>query len=305
MSPSNSRLTGGLLAAGSAILFACKGVFAKALFLRGVDYQTLTLMRALLALPLFWGLAARQGFRGMDGAPLHKQPADLLWLTGGAGALCYGVGALLDFHALELIDVSMERALLFSYPALVVLFASVRDRRWPGIAVTAAMLLTYAGICLVVGGFDVSAWRENLVGALLVLACAITFAFFFIAGERCIPKLGGLGFTLIAMTGAAGLVLAQFVAVRPLRAIVELDAASWLLLIALAVLCMVVPSLMQAGGIRRIGAVRGAIISTVGPPAAMLLGAGLLHEHPTLWQVLGTALIVVGVLVIGRFETRS
>jgi drug/metabolite transporter (DMT)-like permease len=62
---------------------------------------------------------------------------------------------------------------------------------------------------------------------------------------------------------------------------------------------MFLPTLMQAEGIRRIGAVRGALVSTVGPPASLLMGAALLGERPGLWQLLGTASIIVGVLVIG------
>jgi drug/metabolite transporter (DMT)-like permease len=297
------RVTGSLLAAGGAMLFASKGLFAKALYLRGVDYQTLTLLRTVLALPLFWALAVRAGFATPDGSTLRRQPPRLLWYAGLAGALCYGLGALLDFRALEMIDAGVERSLMFSYPALVVLFAAVRRRRWPSATVGTAVLLTYSGICLVVGGFDPGAWRENAHGGLLVLACAVTFAIYFIVGERCTPALGGLGFTVVAMSGGTGLLCAQFAAsMRPLAAI---DGVAWLLLGALAVVCMLLPSLMQASGIRRIGAVRGAIFSTVGPPTTMLLGAALLHERPGPWEIVGTALIILGVFVIGRRDSRN
>jgi drug/metabolite transporter (DMT)-like permease len=299
----SDAVTGSLMAAGGAMLFASKGLFAKALYLRGMDYQTLALLRALLALPLFWGLAAGKGFATPQGT-LRQQSPRLLWLAAAAGALCYGLGALVDFHALELIDAGVERSLMFSYPALVVLFTAVARRRWPVVTVGVAVLLTYTGICLVVGGFDVAAWRANAAGALLVLICAFTFAVYFIAGERCTPALGGLGFTVVAMSGATGLIVAQYLAFHSLATVTQVDAIGWLLLGALAVLCMVVPSLLQAGGIRRIGAVRGAILSTVGPPTTMLLGAVLLQERPDIWQILGTALIILGVFVIGRADYR-
>jgi drug/metabolite transporter (DMT)-like permease len=296
-------MTGSLMAAGGAMLFASKGLFAKALYLRGMDYQTLSLVRALLSLPLFWGLAAAKGF-ATPGGRLWQQPPRLLWLAAGAGALCYGIGALVDFHALELIDAGVERSLMFSYPALVVLFAAVARRRWPGATVLFAVLLTYAGICLVVGAFDVAIWRANAAGAVFVLACAVTFAVYFMAGERCTPVLGGLGFAVVAMSGATGLIVAQYFAFHSLATVGHIDAIGWLLLGALAILCMVLPSLLQAGGIRRVGAVRGAILSTVGPPTTMLLGAALLQERPGIWQIVGTALIILGVFVIGRNETR-
>ena len=46
-----------------------------------------------------------------------------------AGITCYYVGAMVDFWALTLIDASIERVLLFSYPAMVVLIGSLLKRR--------------------------------------------------------------------------------------------------------------------------------------------------------------------------------
>ena len=79
------------------------------------------------------------------------------------------MGALVDFHALELIDASIERVLLFSYPALVVLIGSFMRRRAPERRVVLTMLLTYVGIFFAMGGVDLHELRQNLYGASLVL----------------------------------------------------------------------------------------------------------------------------------------
>ncbi len=131
-----------------------------------------------------------------------------------------------------------------------------------------AASLTYLGILLVIGGLDVHEWRGNAYGAVLVLGCAVTTALYFLAGERCVPALGSLGYTLIAMTAATLLVSVHYVATRPLGALLDVPVAGSLLLVALAVLCMLLPTLMQAEGIRLVGAERGAIFSTAGPPTA-------------------------------------
>ena len=79
------------------------------------------------------------------------------------------------------------------------------------------------------------------------------------------------------MAAAAVLVIGVFLATHSLEVVARLDAVKqWLLLLALAVLCMFLPTLCQAEGIRRLGAQRGSMASTIGPPAAMLLGAALL-----------------------------
>ena len=80
--------------------------------------------------------------------------------------------------------------------------------------------------------------------------------------------------------------------------LVTLSAHDWLLLGILAILCMFVPGLMQAEGFRRVGAQRAAIGSTVGPPTTIVLAALFLGERLNGWQLLGSAMIVVSVLLM-------
>jgi drug/metabolite transporter (DMT)-like permease len=133
-----------------------------------------------------------------------------------------------------------------------------------------------------------------------VLICAACMAAYFLLGERSMRELGGNGFAVVALTAAAAFVLVVFIAARPATAVTSLDAHDWLLMIALAVLCMFLPALFQAGAISRIGAERGALASTIGPPAALILGMLLLGEQPDAWQLLGTGIIVAGIVLIAR-----
>ena len=61
---------------------------------------------------------------------------------------------------------------------------------------------------------------------------------------------------------------------------------------------MFLPGLMQAEGMRRVGAQRAALGSTVGPPATIVLAALFLGERLNGWQLLGSAMIVVSVLLL-------
>ena len=47
------------MVAGAAILFASKGLFAKALYQRGVGFELLVAVRAVIAVPLFAWIAMR------------------------------------------------------------------------------------------------------------------------------------------------------------------------------------------------------------------------------------------------------
>ena len=185
-----------LFVALGAMLFASKGIFGKWLYQRGMGFELLVAVRALIAMPLFGWMALR------GGAPATPVRPQAVLAAVAAGVICYYVGALVDFWALMLIDASIERVLLFSYPAMVVAIGAVMDRRAPEARVVWAMVLTYAGIFFAMGGIDVAELRANLFGAFLVLIAALTTAIYFLIGARYTRELGSTRFAAIAMSSA-------------------------------------------------------------------------------------------------------
>ncbi len=289
----------------SAILFASKGLFAKGLYQRGVGFELLVTVRALLAMPLFIAFALRpKAGVPVPGTTPPASPRAFL-AASFAGIICYYVGALVDFHALELIDASIERVLLFSYPALVVLISSFMRRRAPERRVVLTMVLTYVGIFFAMGGVDLHELRQNLYGASLVLVAALTTAIYFLIGERYVHELGSARFAAIGMSSSAVVLALHFAWFRSFGELAVLGPHDWLLLGVLSIACMFLPGLMQAEGVRRVGAQRAAIGSTVGPPATIILAAIFLGERLNGWQLLGSAMIVVSVVVLSLGKSDS
>ncbi len=100
------------------------------------------------------------------------------------------------------------------------------------------------------------------------------------------------------MSSSAIVLALHFALFRSLDELVALMTHDWLLLGILGIACMFVPGLMQAEGVRRVGAQRAAIGSTVGPPTTIVLAALFLGERLNGWQLLGSAMIVVSVLLM-------
>jgi drug/metabolite transporter (DMT)-like permease len=292
---------GMLFVAGAAILFASKGLFAKALYQRGVGFELLVTVRAVLAVPLFAWFAVRanapaQGMtESVKPAPIRPRAIVAAVI---AGITCYYVGAMVDFWALTLIDASIERVLLFSFPAMVVLIGSALKRRAPEAGVIAALAVTYIGIFFAMGGIDLSELRQNLFGASLVLVAALTTAIYFLIGERFTHELGSTRFAAIGMSAAATMLALHFAVFRSFDELRALQAYDWMLLVILGVFCVFIPGLLQAEGMRRVGAQRAAIGSTIGPPTTIFLAALFLGERLNTWQLLGSAMIVGSVLVL-------
>jgi drug/metabolite transporter (DMT)-like permease len=293
--PSRAHLlVGALLVAGGAMLFASKGIIAKRLYAMDVGFEALTAIRAAIAMPFFWTFAAAR-----EGVTLVRATRGRAALAAAfAGFVCYYVGALLDFAALTMIDASIERVLMFSYPAIVVLFVSLQKRQWPQRPVLAAVALTYLGIYLAVGGLDHRDFRADPLGVALVLGSAVTYAVYFMIGERYTREIGSSRFTLFAMSTAAVALVLHHVVRHGVDAVTRIPPAGWLWLAVLGVFVMFFPALMQAEGMRRIGAQRGALVSTAGPPTTILLAWLFLDERMTAWQLGGVALILGGILVL-------
>jgi drug/metabolite transporter (DMT)-like permease len=278
-----------------AILLSAKGIYAKLLYQGGMDFITLMAVRNLLALPFFtvWGLS-RSGI-----SHIVKARPRVLCVTLLAGLVSFYLGGIGDFYALTLIDASLERVILFTYPAMIVLVLALRLRRWPQVHVLSGLLLTSLGIMLAIGGFDAGLWQANKVGALLVLACAVTYAGYFFANDYAGNQMGTRGFVFIVTTSSTLAVWLHFLVVHDLRDI-TISGHAWILLAAMTVTTTVAPVALIAEGVRRVGAQRGALLSTVGPPSTIVLSALFLGESLRWFQLLGMLAVLAGIYVLER-----
>ena len=77
-----------------------------------------------------------------------------------------------------------------------------------------------------------------------------------------------------------------------------MPAQAWGYAILLGFGATVAATLLMNEGLRRIGPQRGAIISCISPAAALSLGWLVLHEIPSLGQVAGMLIAVLGATVI-------
>ncbi len=283
-----------LLTALGACGFAVKGIFAKLLYARGWHFEQVVTIRALLALPVIWAWASwREGVRGVYAGPVRARLGAAL-----AGFVCYFIGTNLDFRALTLVDASVERVLLFAYPSMVVVLHAVIYRQRPTPRAVASLARTYAGILMVVSGFDLGILRANLGGAGLVLSCAFTYALYYLASDRWGARIGAIRFTRAAVTTSAIAFAVQYLvsgSARHFPAVGPTDAA---LIASLVMLSTVLPMVLTAEGVRRLGAPRAAVVSTIGPPVTIALGALLLGESLTFPQGAGVALIALGIFVL-------
>jgi drug/metabolite transporter (DMT)-like permease len=285
--------SGLLLVVMGAVLLSAKGILSKLLYAEGLDFQEVITMRAVLSLPLFWlwGIYI-VGFKQI----INVDKSGLLGAL-AAGFFCYFIGGSLDFWALTMIDAGLERVLLYTYPAIIVLTLAVIRRRLPPLSVLFALFMTYAGILMAIGIFELALWQANAFGALLVLICAVSYAGYFFANDLVGNKIGSIVFTIYAMTAATLALMAHY-SLNHSIADLDLSIKAWGLFFVMVVFVTVVPLFMLAEGVKQIGAQRAGLLSTVGPASTIILAMIFLGEEMRWFQYGGVIVTLVGIMIL-------
>ena len=117
------------------------------------------------------------------------------------GLLSYYAASYLDFLALQYISAGLGRLVLFLYPTIVVLLSAAFLARPIAIRELIALVLTYAGLALVLlHSFDGN--RDVLLGAALAMASSLCYAVYLVAGSQVIARVGSMRFSAYAMIAA-------------------------------------------------------------------------------------------------------
>ena len=287
--------TGVLLAVVAALGFSLKAIFVKLGLAEGAGPVTLLALRMAFSLPVFLWIGLRESRGAPALAPRDWVVLSLLGLLGYYGA------SILDFLGLQYISAGLERLILFTYPTFTLLLGALFYGQRIGRREVAAVTLCYAGIAAAFAhDLDVGAERGAVwLGGGLVLASSLSYALYLSGSARAIHRLGAARFTALAMLVSTSTTLLHFAVAEPLAALVQ----PWPVYaygLAMALLCTVIPVFAQSAAIRRIGPGRAVLIGTVGPLVTIALGWWILGEAMSVWQLLGAALVVAGVLLVGR-----
>lgn len=211
--------------------------------------------------------------------------ATLLVIAGGGQAAI----ALLSLSALRYIPVATLTFLFYSYPAWVALVAAARGTERLTARRGGALLMSLAGLALMVGMPGSGGLAP--MGVVLALSSALLYALY-------IPTIDRLGsgldpaVTSAFASGGAGIIMTGIATFTGGLA-VRFAPVAWASIAALAVVCTVLGFLAFLRGLATIGPVRTAIVSTVEPFWAALLGALVLG------QALGAQTLAGGVLIAG------
>jgi inner membrane transporter RhtA len=226
-----------------------------------------------------------------------RRPWRLRWpLRRWALAIGFGLALatmnVLFYLAIDRLPLGTAVAIEFTGPLLV---AAVGARRWRD---AGAVLLAIAGVLLLA---DVS-WAGSALGVVFALGAGMMWAGYIVLGSRVAAVGSGVD-------GLAVALLAGAVATAPLLAGGALPAFQdgWLLAACACVglLSTAVPYALDQLVFRRVGRARFALLQSLLPATAAVVGVLVLRQIPSLLELAGVALVVLAVATSASGRTNG
>jgi drug/metabolite transporter, DME family len=287
LDPTGDRILGVLAVVAAASIWATLGLFAKILYAQGVSFESLVAVRASVGWVAVMIFVLATG----KAKSLRVSLRDLTLLA-PQGLVGIGFFYLLYFFTVRESTVGTAAILLYSSPAFVVVLARLFLKEALNPAKALALFLTAGGILLVAGAYDPSNLEVTPTVLLTGLLSGLTYGLYSIFGR---PVTGHLSPSVILsyalFFGSLLLIVAAF---PTLDTLVGLPMGSYALLFVLAVVHTTLGFALYTFGLGRLGAGRAAIVATIEPVVAVVLGTALLGESLTVPGVVGALLVVSG-----------
>jgi drug/metabolite transporter (DMT)-like permease len=299
-----ARLVGVSLVVVSAISFGSGGLFAHPVYESGVDWLTLMAWRFGIAGTLAWILllarpASRRALRAMR--------RRMLLTTIGLGAF-YVTNTATYYAGITTVPLSLAALIVYIYPPVVAVLALRLGRPLEGRRAWSALAIAVAGVALAVGGID-AATAPPASGLLLIVASPLLYSAWIIlaarhSGERS-DRTGHdsdngadasvVGVVMLSSTAAVYWIVNLGIGHPVLPSTIPPEA--WPGILGVAVVAGFLAVQAFYAGAQRVGAAQASLISTVEPLWTILAASLLLGERLQPVQLVGGAMILVGVLL--------
>ena len=254
-------------------------------------YNAIRVALAAVALVIVARLAREAWPRGRDLAVLLA-----------LGLLGNGVYQLFFIAGISRTRAGTAALMLAAGPAFTALLGRVRGTERIRPLGMMGIALSVGGVALVLFGNAQNPGEggSSLVGALLVLCGALSWALYTVLLQPYTHRYGGLSLSAATMAGGAlPLVLLGMADIARTR-FSAVPLGAWGAVAYSGLLALVVAYFLWYRGVRILGPTRTAMYANLQPAIALLVAWVTLGEVPTTWQVVGMGMIGVGVVLVRR-----
>lgn len=291
----SNKTKGYTLACVAAATYGLNPLFALPLYADGMTADSVLFWRYIVAVPL---LAAMIMFRRRSFAVTGRQTVQLIVL-----GLLVAVSSLTLFMSYNYMDVGLASTILFVYPIMVALIMGIVFKEKIQKLTIACIAVATAGIGLLFRPSGAETGEGiSLVGTLLVMLSALSYAIYIVAVNRTsLSRVPTLVVTFYILLFGVTLFFVRML-INDTLAIPGTDSPiPWLCIIGLAVFPTAISFVCTTGAIQRIGSTPTAILGALEPVTAVVIGVLVFGETLGLTSIIGSLMILTAVtLVVAR-----
>ena len=226
----------------------------------------------------------------------------ILWILTLGFFSVFAYNALF-FTGFKTVTASGGALIIAATPAVVAIGAAVFFRERLNLKKILGIAASLKGALLVISGGNFAGVLIDGIGfgELCFVGCVLCWTAYSLVGRRLVDEFSAPTMVLLSMTAGALMLFVPAVFAEDLPSqIGEFDPAVWLSVLFMAVFSSVLAFIWYYQGIREIGATRASNFINLVPLSAAGLGYFLLDETLSPPQILGGALIIIGVWLVNH-----
>lgn len=289
----NRKLIGILCAVGAAVCYGTNPLGALNLYAEGMNTPSVLFYRFGLA----WVIIAVVMLCRKESLRVTRRE----FLTLSALGLLFIASSLTLYLSFRLMPAGVASTILFTYPVMTAAIMTLVFRERITLPTVAAIVLSLAGVLLLYWGD--SGGALSLVGVVLVLVSALTYALYIIVVDKSPLPMSGFKVNFYVLAWCAlGMVCYGLMSGQPLM--LPPSPRAWLWVSWLAVVPAIMALVMMVYAAKYLGSTPTAILGALEPLTAVLIGILVFAEPFSLRLATGIVLILAAVALVVLTKAR-
>ncbi|NTV89369.1 MAG: EamA family transporter [Clostridiales bacterium] len=275
----------------AAMLWGCISIFSRMLTSAGFSTIQIVAVRTLVAAAVLAVIVL------VTDRKLFRIKIRDLWCFIGTGIVSLASFSWCYFTAMELDGVSIAAVLLYTSPVFVMIFSVVLFGEKFSVQKLLALVLTLAGCVSVTGLLEGGGRGIGIYGILAGIGAGVGYALYSIFSRFAINR--GYSSTTISLYTFIFAAIATVPLTEP-GSLAELMLAPGAIIGAAGcgIICCILPYLLYTKGLEKVENSKAAIMATIEPVVASIIGLAAFGEGMTFQKLTGMLLIFTSVVIL-------
>ncbi len=276
----------------SALSYASLAIFVKLGYENGLSTQEMLTFRFLFASIAIFAIFALTNIRMLKADISTILKAFIL------GSILYTAQSFFFFSSLKYVSASITELLLYLYPATVTLLSALIFKEKLRKIKIFYILLIIIGFAFIFS--DAFYSQLKLEGVILGFCAMLTYSIFLILSQKFTKKENPMTLAFYTILFAA----ASFSAFHFPKNIFNMNISQYAIILSISLISTTMAVLFLYKAVNIIGASLTSVFSSIEPVVTIILSVVFLSDKPTLYQLAGGIIIIIGIAIANIYNLR-